>query len=173
MSTGVSKMNHERWSSRLTFFLAALGVSVGLGNVWRFPYMAGENGGGAFILIYLACAFGIGVPLLMAELSIGRQGGLSPIGSMRAVALESGKSSYWSGVGVLAMVTLFLVLTFYMVVTGWTFDYFFQAVSGDFSGRVKVGIRSSVWWVDGEPVTDDILAGSGYQFGGIYRCPRA
>ncbi|PCI50953.1 MAG: sodium-dependent transporter [Alphaproteobacteria bacterium] len=133
---------HEHWSSRFTFFLAALGVSVGLGNIWRFPYMTGENGGGAFILIYLACAFGIGVPLLIAELSIGRRGGLSPIGSMRKLAIESGASPLWGGVGVLAMLALFLVLTFYMVVTGWTLDYFIQALNGNFSGISKEDSKS-------------------------------
>lgn len=134
MSVMTPSAGHESWSSRLAFLLAALGISVGLGNVWRFPYMVGESGGGAFILIYLVCAFGIGVPLLIAELSIGRRGRLSPVGSTRAVALESGGSRHWQGVGALATLAVFLVLTFYMVIVGWTFDYLLLSLTGAFSG---------------------------------------
>ncbi len=122
------------WSSRMAFFLTALGVSVGLGNIWRFPYAAGENGGGAFILIYLVCAFGIGLPLLIAELSIGRRGRLNPIASTRAVALEAGHSKHWGAVGGFAIVAVFMVLGFYAVVAGWTFDYFVKAATGTFAG---------------------------------------
>lgn len=142
----------ETWSSRLSFFLTALGVSVGLGNIWRFPYAAGENGGGAFILIYLVCAFGIGLPLLIAELSIGRRGRLNPIGSTRAVALEAGHSGRWGAVGGVAIVAVLMVLGFYAVVAGWTFDYFIKAAVGSFaglssaeSGALFDGLMSSPW----------------------------
>ncbi|MDT8318920.1 MAG: sodium-dependent transporter [Xanthomonadales bacterium] len=134
MSVVPSTRGHENWSSRLAFVLTALGVSVGLGNIWRFPYTAGENGGGAFILIYLVCVFGIGLPLLIAELTLGRRGRLSPPGSTGAVAVEAGHSPRWSAVGGMAIVAVFLVLGFYAVVTGWTFDYFILASTGAFSG---------------------------------------
>lgn len=134
MTTQTALAGQENWSSRLSFFLTALGVSVGLGNIWRFPYAAGENGGGAFILIYLVCAFGIGLPLLIAELSIGRRGRLNPIGSTRAVALEAGQSKHWGAVGGIAIVAVFMVLGFYTVVAGWTFDYFVKAATGSFAG---------------------------------------
>lgn len=134
MAIQQTRAGQENWSSRITFLLTALGVSVGLGNIWRFPYAAGENGGGAFILIYLACAFGIGLPLLIAELTIGRRGRLSPIGSTRAVAIEAGRSKHWGAVGGIAIVAVFMVLGFYAVVAGWTFDYFVKAAVGSFGG---------------------------------------
>lgn len=85
----------EQWSSRLGFLLATIGFSVGLGNIWRFPYLTGENGGSAFLIVYLACAFAIGLPLLIGELAIGRRGRRSASGSIRAVAAECGASSRW------------------------------------------------------------------------------
>ena len=97
------------WSSRFTFLMASVGFAVGLGNIWRFPYVTGENGGAAFVLIYLACAFGIGVPILMAELMIGRRGQGSPTTAMASVAAESGRSSAWrvvGGMGLLAAYTI-------------------------------------------------------------------
>ncbi len=125
-------VSHEQWSSRRGFLLAAIGFSVGLGNIWRFPYVAGENGGSAFVIIYLLCAFAIGLPLLVSELAIGRLGRLDPPGSYRVVAEKSGRSRAWGAVGTLAIGCVFVVLSFYPVLTGWTFDYFFRASSGSF-----------------------------------------
>ncbi len=124
----------EQWSSRTGFLFAAIGFSVGLGNIWRFPYVTGEYGGSAFLFIYLACAFGIGVPLLMSELAIGRYGRGSPTGSLRAVADSYGGSKAWGHVGTLAIVCVFIVLSYYTVLSGWTFDYFIRAVRGSFEG---------------------------------------
>ena len=124
----------EQWSSRAGFLMAAVGFSVGLGNIWRFPYVTGENGGGAFLLVYLACAFGIGLPLLIGELVIGRRGRGSPAGSMRAVAAEAGASQRWGFVGSLAVFCIFAVMTYYTVVTGWTLDYLLQSARGAFGG---------------------------------------
>ena len=87
--------SHENWSSRWAFLMASVGFAVGLGNIWRFPYVAGENGGAAFVLVYLACAFGIGVPILIAELFIGRRGKMSPPLAMRNVAEEGGRKRSW------------------------------------------------------------------------------
>ncbi len=129
MSHGVSQ---EQWSSRRGFLLAAIGFSVGLGNIWRFPYVVGENGGSAFIIIYLLAAFAIGLPLLVSELAIGRLGRLDPAGSYRAVAGRSGASKAWGTVGTLAIMCVFAVLSFYTVLSGWTFDYFVRGVSGSF-----------------------------------------
>ena len=128
--TGTSR---ERWSSRRGFLLAAIGFSVGLGNIWRFPYVVGENGGSAFVIIYLLCAFAIGLPLLVTELAIGRLGRSDPAGSYRAVAETSGKSTAWGAVGTLAIACVFVVLSFYTVLSGWTFDYFVRGVTGAFS----------------------------------------
>ncbi len=124
----------EQWSSWRGFLLAAIGFSVGLGNIWRFPYVAGENGGSAFVIIYLACAFVIGLPLLVSELAIGRLGRLDPAGSYRAVAQAAGRSPAWGAVGTLAILCVFAVLSFYTVLSGWTFDYFVRGVTGRFEG---------------------------------------
>ena len=120
----------EQWSSRWGFFLAAIGFSVGLGNIWRFPFVTGENGGSAFLIIYLACALGIGLPLLITELSIGRRGRGSSAGSIIAVASESLRSARWGAVGTLAAACLFMILSYYTVITGWTLDYLFRSASG-------------------------------------------
>jgi NSS family neurotransmitter:Na+ symporter len=124
---------HEQWSSRRGFLLAAIGFSVGLGNIWRFPYVVGENGGSAFVIIYLLCAFAIGLPLLVTELAIGRLGKSDPAGSYRAVAKKGGKSTAWGAVGTLAIACVFVVLSFYTVLSGWTFDYFVRGVTGTFN----------------------------------------
>ena len=124
----------EQWSSRLGFLLAAVGFAVGLGNIWRFPYVMGQNGGSAFLFIYLACALGIGLPLLISELTIGRRGRSSPSGSIRAVAAESGTSARWGAFGTLAVFCVFIILSYYTVLSGWTFDYFVRAASGSFEG---------------------------------------
>ena len=127
-------VSHEQWSSRRGFLLAAIGFSVGLGNIWRFPYVVGENGGSAFVIIYLLCAFAIGLPLLVTELAIGRLGRSDPAGSYRAVARQSGRSTAWGAVGTLAIICVFVVLSFYTVLSGWTFDYFLRAITGEFKG---------------------------------------
>lgn len=126
--------SNEQWSSRLGFILAAIGFSVGLGNIWRFPYVTGENGGSAFLIIYVLCAFGIGLPLLISELTIGRRGRSSPSGSIRAVAEESGRSSRWGAVGTLGVFCVFIILSYYSVLSGWTFDYLLRAANGSFEG---------------------------------------
>jgi NSS family neurotransmitter:Na+ symporter len=127
----------EQWSSRTGFLFAAIGFSVGLGNIWRFPYVMGEYGGSAFLFLYLAFALGIGVPLLISELMIGRYGRGSPTGSIRAVAESFGGSAAWSHVGTLAIFCVFIVLSYYTVLSGWTFDYFVRAIGGSFEGITK------------------------------------
>ena len=87
------KSIHGTWSSRWTFILAATGSAVGLGNIWKFPYMAGDNGGGAFVLIYLACIFVIGIPIMLGEIMIGRRGRSSPANTMKYLAKEAGTST--------------------------------------------------------------------------------
>lgn len=125
---------HGMWSSRLMFVMAATGSAVGLGNIWRFPYITSENGGGAFVLVYLACIALIGLPVLFAEIVIGRRGRMSPINSLKELASSAGKSRGWAGIGWMGILAGFLVLSFYSVVAGWTlaygFDYFKQLVLG-------------------------------------------
>ncbi len=119
------------WGSRSGFILASVGFAVGLGNIWRFPYVTGENGGSAFVLIYLLCAFGIGVPILMAEFLLGRRAQRSPPFALAAIAQESGRSEQWSWVGKLTILTAFSILMSYAVVAGWVLYYFFLALTGN------------------------------------------
>ena len=126
--------SHEQWSSKFGFLMAAVGFAVGLGNIWRFPYVTGENGGAAFVMVYLACAFAIGVPILMAEIMTGRRGRLSPPGSMRAVALAEGKSRHWQWAGGLNLLAAFTIEVVYCVVAGWVLLYLFEALLTGFSG---------------------------------------
>lgn len=123
-----------QWSSRMAFILAAVGSAIGLGNIWRFPYLAGENGGAAFILLYVFFVFAIGLPVLIAELTIGRRGGRSPIGSVVAVAKESNASERWGWVGALGTFGGGLgLLSFYTVIAGWVMAYIIKAASGMFT----------------------------------------
>ncbi len=127
-------MAAQVWSSRFGFLMASIGFAVGLGNIWRFPYVTGENGGSAFVIIYLVCAFGIGVPILMAEIMVGRRGGLTPPSSMRALAGANLRSERWAFVGHLNLLTAFLILIAYGVVAGWVLYYLTDAVTGGFGG---------------------------------------
>lgn len=123
----------EHWSSRFAFLMASVGFAVGLGNIWRFPYVTGENGGAAFVIIYLACAFGIGVPILMAELLVGRRGQGSPPESMAAVAAQSGRSRQWKFVGGMGLLAAFTIEIVYAGVVGWVLWYLFKAIVTGFS----------------------------------------
>jgi NSS family neurotransmitter:Na+ symporter len=122
------------WSSRTVFILATIGSAVGLGNVWKFPYITGEYGGGAFVVVYLLCIALIGVPIMMAEILLGRRGRASPIVTMKRLAREQGSSPAWSLVGYSGVIAGFLILSFYSVVAGWAIAYVFQAGSGGFNG---------------------------------------
>ena len=124
----------DQWSSRWGFFLAAIGFSVGLGNIWRFPFVTGENGGSAFLFIYLAAALAIGLPLLITELSIGRRGRGSPSGSIIEVAKAAGTTARWGGIGTLAVFCVFMILTYYTVISGWTLEYLWLSARGSFAG---------------------------------------
>lgn len=132
---------HGEWSSRLAFILAATGSAVGLGNIWRFPYITGENGGGAFVLVYLACVALIGIPIMMAEVMLGRRGRRSPINTMALLAHEEGRSAAWQGLGWLGMVAGFLILSFYSVVAGWTLAYSVRTATGTFTGATAQGVE--------------------------------
>ena len=122
------------WSSRFAFVMASVGFAVGLGNIWRFPYVTGENGGSAFVVIYLLCAVAIGIPCLMAELLVGRRGGGSPPRSMAVVAEESGRSKGWSIVGGMGVATAYTIAITYAVVVGWVLWYLARARSAGFAG---------------------------------------
>ncbi|MFP3976588.1 sodium-dependent transporter [uncultured Marinobacter sp.] len=133
-STNDSGVSRGLWSSRFAFILAATGSAVGLGNVWKFPYIVGENGGGAFVLVYLLCIAIIGVPIMMAEIYIGRSGRHNPIGSMRLVAERNLSSPAWRISAVIGMIAAFVILSFYSVIGGWAASYVGHAALGDFNG---------------------------------------
>ena len=124
---------HGMWANRWVFILAATGSAIGLGNIWKFPYITGENGGGAFVLVYLVCIAIIGIPIMMAEVLIGRRGRSSPINSMRSLALEARASSWWKYTGWLGALAGFLVLSYYSVIAGWAILYTFRLGAGQFT----------------------------------------
>ncbi len=125
---------HGMWSSRLAFVLAATGSAVGLGNIWRFPYITSENGGGAFVVVYLLCIVAVGLPIMFSEIVIGRRGRMSPINSLRELSVDAGATRAWMGLGILGVVAGFLVLSFYSVVAGWTLHYGFLYLKELFGG---------------------------------------
>ena len=125
---------HGMWSSRLAFILAATGSAVGLGNIWRFPYLASDYGGGAFVLVYLGCIFFVGLPVLIAEILIGRHGRRSPITALAQITRETGAPRAWAGIGWIGIVAGVLILSFYSVVGGWTLRYAWLYLSQQFGG---------------------------------------
>jgi NSS family neurotransmitter:Na+ symporter len=120
----------KTWSSNYLFLMASIGSTVGLSNIWRFTYLAGENGGGAFVLIYLLSLVIMGVPILAAEMMIGKRGGKSMVGTLEILHLKDGLHTSWKYFGWVAMVTVFLILSFYCVIAGWTLDYTVTALAG-------------------------------------------
>jgi len=118
-----------QWSSRLGFVMAAAGSAIGLGNLWKFPYITWANEGGAFVLVYLICILAIGLPIMMAEILIGRMTQKSAYGAMREAV-----GARWAWVGGLGVFGGFVILSFYAVIAGWTLRYFFQCVSWSVNG---------------------------------------
>ena len=127
--------SHGAWIGKWTFILAATGSAVGLGNIWGFPYKAGTNGGGAFVLIYLGCILIIGIPIMISEIILGRRSGNSPINAMRYIALESNRSSSWQIVGWSGIFAGILILSFYSVIAGICLNYIF--ISASSSGTIS------------------------------------
>lgn len=144
MSTQPPQQLTDQWSSKLAFILAATGAAVGLGNVWRFPYMAGMHGGSAFVLLYLICIVVIGLPIMVAEIIIGRRARLNPVDALATLAEKAGHSRKWQSVGWLGALTLLLVLSFYSVVSGWSLAYIVRSVSGQFH-HLDAKQVSTVW----------------------------
>lgn len=116
------------WGSRLTFILAAAGSAIGLGNIWRFPIATAEGGGGAFVLIYILCAAFVGLPVMLAEMVVGRAGERNPVGAIAHL----GNGTNWRWIGGLGVLASFIVLSFYSVISGWTIYYMISASIGTF-----------------------------------------
>ncbi|WP_339934731.1 sodium-dependent transporter [Vreelandella glaciei] len=136
----MAKLAHAQWSSRMTFVLAAAGSAVGLGNIWKFPYMVGESGGAAFVFVYLLCIALIGLPILVSEWLLGRRGQKNPASTMSELARTANKPKAWAIVGISGIVGAFLILSFYSVIGGWSLYYTVNSVSGAFSGQDADGI---------------------------------
>ncbi|PCJ20406.1 MAG: sodium-dependent transporter [Candidatus Cloacimonadota bacterium] len=121
----------EQWGSRLAFVLAAAGSAIGLGNIWKFPYITHENGGGSFVLLYLFCIAIVGLPVIIAEMMVGRATKKSPVAAIEEL---SGKNSPWKIMGLMGVAASFIILSFYAVVAGWVMHYTYLAFSDSFSG---------------------------------------
>ncbi|MEQ1620691.1 MAG: sodium-dependent transporter [Methylococcales bacterium] len=129
------------WSSRLAFILAATGSAVGLGNIWKFPYITGENGGGAFVLVYLLCVLLIGIPIMIAETMMGRHARQNPIDALKTLTEEAGADHNWRYLGWMGVIAGFLILSYYSVIAGWASAYVLKAFFGSFSGVDAPGIK--------------------------------
>jgi len=131
----IESMDNEKragFTSSFGAVAAAAGSAIGLGNIWRFPYTVGQNGGGAFILIYIIFVFMLGVPLIMSEFIMGRRSGHNVLGAFRSLAPQR---KGWLSVGWLAILSSFMIYSFYSVVAGWTFNYIVLAGAGKFEGQ--------------------------------------
>ncbi len=136
------KSIHGQWTNRTVFILAATGSAVGLGNIWKFPYIAGENGGGTFVLVYLLCIALIGMPIMIAEIMLGRRGKQSPINTMIALAKDEHRNPGWVWLGWMGVFAGFLILSYYSVIAGWAMSYIFRTAGGLFLGVTADGVNS-------------------------------
>ncbi|MCE8004456.1 sodium-dependent transporter [Billgrantia ethanolica] len=145
----------ERWSTRRAFILAVTGAAVGLGNIWRFPYITGENGGAAFLVLYIAFVLLLGLPVMMAEIMIGRAGRRAPMQSLGYLAGQAGASRHWRLLGLFGAFTVFCILSFYSVVSGWSIEFFVTAVNGGFVGlsAAEVGAGFEAFLADPRRMT--------------------
>jgi len=150
--TGTKKSIHGEWSSRFAFILAATGSAVGLGNIWKFPYITGENGGGAFVIVYLLCVAVIGIPIMIAETMMGRRGRQSPINTLETLTEEAGANKNWHYLGWLGVIAGFLILSYYSVIAGWAMAYVVKAFTGSFSGESAAQIKSLFSDLQASPV---------------------
>jgi len=138
-----------QWTSRFGFLMASIGAAVGLGNLWRFPFQAGENGGAAFVLVYLLCIALLAWPVLTAELAIGRRGGLSAVGSTSTLARDAGKSPFWGAVGLIGVIATFSVLTIYGVIAGKVLAFSVSSFANAFwtgADQLHDGSLQSFFW---------------------------
>ena len=127
------------FSSKIGLIAATVGSAVGLGNIWRFPAVAQANGGGAFLIIYIGCVILLGIPVMLAEFSIGRAGKSDAIGSMKSLGAGKG----WRSFGGLSIMAAYLILSFYMVVVGWTLEYLWESITGELYANVGPDMKTT------------------------------
>ena len=139
MSQQATTVKRDGFSSRFGIIAAAAGSAVGLGNIWKFPYIVGENGGSAFILVYLLSILAVGVPVLLAEFIIGRRGQANVVRSFKKIA----PNTKWSGIGWMGIVAAFMILGFYTVIAGYTIHYFILTVTNSFAGMSAADIAET------------------------------
>ena len=146
--TGTTGSDRGKWGSKIGFILAASGSAVGLGNIWRFPYTTGQNGGALFVFFYILSVIFIALPVLVAEAALGRHTGKNPVGAFKAIKPKGP----WKLVGYLGVFTGVMILSYYTVIAGWTLGYFFKAVTGKFqqmtkanSGEVFTGFTGDIF----------------------------
>lgn len=177
--TGGSAEHREQWSTRTGFILAAAGSAVGLGNIWKFPYVTGEHGGGAFLLIYLGCVVLIGAPVLIAELLLGRATRSSAVNAFRS---GQGPRSVWIGFGILAVLAALSLLSYYSTVAGWSLHYTYLSATGQATGIDSTAVQGlfdhligsdliAVAWQLGFLLLTVVVVGAGVT-GGLERCAR-
>ncbi|MGH8033760.1 MAG: sodium-dependent transporter, partial [Lysobacterales bacterium] len=142
---------HETWTSRTTFLLSAVGAAVGLGNIWKFPYIAGANGGSAFVLVYILVIAFVALPILIAEVALGRMGKQSPPRALAIVARRFGTAGGWSIVGWLGLLAAFLVSSYYSVISGWTLAYIFKNGAGNFTAQNAAAINTEFTALQASP----------------------
>jgi len=140
--TEITKSAHGAWSSRFTFILAATGSAVGLGNIWKFPYITGENGGGAFVLVYLGCVLLIGIPIMIAETMLGRRSQRNPIETMEILTKEAEADHNWHYLGWMGVIAGLLILSYYSVIAGWATAYISKAFFGSFIDADGAAIKT-------------------------------
>ena len=140
--TNTNKSVHSAWSSRFAFILAATGSAVGLGNIWKFPYITGENGGGAFVLVYLLCVLLIGIPIMIAETLLGRHSQQNPVDAMVSLTEEAKADHNWHYLGWMGVIAGLLILSYYSVIAGWASAYVLKAFTGSFFVDDPAGIKT-------------------------------
>ncbi len=144
-----------KWGSKMGFILAASGSAVGLGNIWRFPYITGSMGGAVFVLIYLAAIILIGYPVLIAEVSLGRATNQNPVGAFAKIRPKGP----WKLVGYLGVLTGMMILSYYSVIAGWTVGYFYKAVTGKFNGMTSANAGETFSSFIADPLMQILLLG--------------
>ena len=140
----------EQLGSRLGFILISAGCAIGIGNVWKFPYMAGQGGGGAFVLFYLIFLAILGLPVMTMEFSVGRASQKSPVKAYYALEKPGQK---WHIHGYITLIGCYLLMMFYTTVTGWMLNYFYMTATGKFQGLDSEGVAGKFTDMLGQPVT--------------------